>query len=134
MENKTTNNQSTKNEAQYMPTPDTQIHLETLVTQAYSNTVPAKDIMDVLDGMINKYLTDTKSTLINVVQFGFADVDEENIQGFARIAVKRSTVSWIMDKIKDAPQEVKDMLAKIPENILNSIPNMTEGATNGDSQ
>jgi len=134
MENKTTNNQPTKDEAQYMPTPETQIHLETLVTPAYANNVSPNAIMEVLDGMINTYLRDTKSTLINVVQFGFDDVDEENIRGFARIAVKRSTVSWIMDKIKDAPQEVKDILAKIPTDILSKIPNMAEGTANGDSQ
>ncbi len=115
MENNTVN-------AKYVPTPDTQIHLETLVTPTYAITAPVKDVMDVLDGMVNRYLTDTKSKLINVAQFGVEEVDEDNIVAYARLAVERPTANWIMDKLKDAPQEVQDILSKIPSDVLSQIP------------
>ena len=62
-------------------------HLETLVTPEFENS-DAKEVMKYLDNMINTYLNETESMMINVVEYGFNNGENENsIVGYVRIAV-----------------------------------------------
>lgn len=64
----------------------TTVHLETLVTPPYKDTEP-KEVMAQLDRMINLYLNETGSMLINVVEYSFTPHEDESISAYARLCV-----------------------------------------------
>lgn len=76
-------------------------HLETLVTPEFNNP-DTKELMKYMDNMINTYLNETESMMINVVEYGFNNGNTEGtIVGYVRMAVWKP----IGEKTEDAPQE-----------------------------
>lgn len=71
------------------------VHLETLATPTYYDKSPA-DIMFLLDSLINSYLKETESEILNVVEYGFNPTKKQNgASGYARIAVIRKDPLYV---------------------------------------
>lgn len=64
-----------------------EVRLETLVTPKYTDK-SANEVMQILNAMINKYLQDTHSVIINCVEYGFNTGKRGKfISAYARLCV-----------------------------------------------
>lgn len=64
-----------------------EVRLETLVTPKYTDKT-ANEVIQILNAMINKYLQDTHSVIINCVEYGFNTGKRDAfISAYARLCV-----------------------------------------------
>ena len=86
------------------------VHLETLVTPKYTDKSPTY-VMDVLNNMINHYLNETNSLMINCVEYGYNTGKKNSyLQAYVRLCVyKQIPVDTDGNEIQDVDaNEIKD--------------------------